>query len=43
MAGAVGFHVEAGIGAAHQLDFLRQLGIGDAVILDHLADARAIR
>ena len=43
MAGAVGLHVEAGIGAAHQLDLLGQPGIGDAVILDDLADARAIR
>ena len=43
MAGAVGFHVEAGIGAAHQLDLLGQRRIGDGVILDDLADARAIR
>ena len=42
MAGAVGLHVEAGIGAAHQLDLLGQRGIGDGVVLDDLADARAI-
>ena len=42
MAGAIALEIEGGIARAHQLDILGELGIGDRVVLDHLADAAPV-
>ena len=42
VAGAVAFEIEGGIARAHQLDLFGEIGIGDRVVLDHLADAAPV-
>ena len=42
MASTVAFEIERGIARAHQFDFLGEIGIGDLVVLDHLADPRLV-